>query len=72
MKLVRIGRDAPWELYDLAKDRTELHDLALEQPATAKDLAAKWDVWAIRAHVKPYPDKVGKAKNDKKKSADAE
>ncbi len=61
MKLVRIGRDAPWELYDLVKDRTELHDLALKQPSKAKELAARWEAWATRAHVKPYPNKAGKS-----------
>jgi arylsulfatase len=54
-KLVRLGRNGPWELYDLKADRTELHDLALAQPERAKELAAKWDAWAERAQVKPYP-----------------
>ena len=31
-KLVRLGRDGPWELYDLKTDRTELHDLAAAEP----------------------------------------
>ena len=31
-KLVAAGKDGPWELYDLAKDRTETHDLAKEFP----------------------------------------
>jgi arylsulfatase len=55
MKLVRIGREGPWELFDLVKDRTELHDLSAARPAEAKELAAKWEAWALRAHVKPYP-----------------
>ncbi len=54
-KLVRMGRDGPWELYDLKADRTELRDMA----ATAKDrvnsLAAMWETWAVRSQVKPYP-----------------
>ena len=54
-KLVRAGRNAAWELYDLAKDRTEENDLAAAQPDRAKELAAKWEAWAERAHVKPYP-----------------
>ena len=61
LKLVRLGRNGPWELYDLAKDRTEQHDLAADQPDKAKELAAKWDAWAVRARVKPYPDNPGKA-----------
>jgi len=54
-KLVRFGRNGPWELYNLKADRTELHDLAADQPDRAKELAAKWDAWAERANVKPYP-----------------
>ncbi len=54
-KLVRLGRSGPWELYDLKADRTELHDLAAAQPGRAGELAAKWDAWAERAQVKPFP-----------------
>jgi arylsulfatase A-like enzyme len=60
-KLVRLGRRGPWELYNLKADRTELHDLSSAEPRRAAELAAKWDAWAMRAHVKPYP-KDGKAK----------
>ena len=67
MKLVRTGRESAWELYDLSKDRTELHDLAAAQPGTVKELAAKWEAWAVRTHVVPYPTK-GKGK----KMAEAE
>ncbi len=54
-KLVRLGRDGSWELYNLKTDRTELHDLAADQPDRAKELAAKWEAWAERTNVKPYP-----------------
>lgn len=54
-KLVRLGRNGPWELYNLKADRTELHDLSAERPREAKQLMAKWDSWAERAQVKPYP-----------------
>ena len=69
MKLVRFGRNGAWELYDLAKDRTEQNDLAETQPDKAKELAAKWEAWAERAHVKPYP---GAGKKGAKKGAAAE
>jgi arylsulfatase A-like enzyme len=59
-KLVRYHQNGPWELYDMAADRTELHDLAAAQPDRAKDLLAKWNAWAKRVHVEPAP--VGKAK----------
>lgn len=50
-KLVRLGYNGPWELYDLAKDRTELHDLAAEQPARVKELRTQWEAWAARCNV---------------------
>ncbi|HWF10119.1 MAG TPA: hypothetical protein VG297_16745 [Bryobacteraceae bacterium] len=54
-KLVRAGRKGAWELYDMKADRTELHDLAEKEPDRAKALAEKWEAWALRTHVKPYP-----------------
>ena len=54
-KLVRQGRNGRWELYDLRRDRTELHNRAAENPEQVQQLAAKWDAWAARAHVTPYP-----------------
>ncbi len=64
-KLVRLGRGGPWELYNLAADRTELHDLAAAKPELAQELAQNWNAWAERTHVKPYPkdDAKKKAKN---------
>ncbi len=67
-KLVRLGRNGEWELYDLKNDRTEQHNLAGTKPELAKELAAKWEAWAERARVKPYPDAgKGKGKKGKKK-----
>ncbi len=72
-KLVRLGYGGPWELYDLKIDRTELHDLAAAKPQLVCELAAKWDAWAQRTHVKPYPHdgakKNGKGKNRQPKEA---
>ena len=33
------------------KDRTELHDLAAEQPERVKELQAQWEAWAERCNV---------------------
>jgi arylsulfatase len=45
-----------------------LHDLAADEPERAKELAAKWDAWAGRTNVKPYPAPAqGGAKKGKKK-----
>ena len=43
----------PWELYNIADDRAELHDLASSQPDRVKDMTAKWDAYAARADVLP-------------------
>lgn len=49
-KLVAFkGRE--WELYDLEKDRTELNDLAKQEPAIVEGLAAKYERWAERCFV---------------------
>lgn len=62
-KLVRRGRDGAWELYNMKSDRSELHDLAAQEPAKARELADKWEAWAERARVKPCPPaKKGKRK----------
>jgi arylsulfatase len=41
-KTVASGPATVWELYDLAKDRAEMHDLAAKHPDKVKDLAALW------------------------------
>ena len=41
-KLVAIGQNGPWALYDLAKDRSEQHDLASSQPERVSQMAARW------------------------------
>ncbi len=48
----------PWELYNIAKDRVESHDLAAQQSDRVRELAAKYDAYARRASVEPWP--VGK------------
>ena len=45
------ARSGPWELYDMKVDPTELSDLAQVRPELAKDLVAKWAVWAKRVGV---------------------
>ena len=66
-KLVRFHSTGAWELYDLKTDRTEQNDLSAKNPDVAKELAAKWAAWSIRANVLPYPDqqKSGGKKNKK-------
>jgi arylsulfatase len=52
-KLVANGPAGKWELYDLKTDRTELNDLAEQQPDRVQELAAKWEAYAQRANVYP-------------------
>jgi arylsulfatase len=56
-KLAAQGIDGPWELYDLAADRTELHDLSGKDPDLVKRLAAAWNDWAERCQVFPLDDR---------------
>ncbi len=46
-KAIQPGQNRPWELYDLAADVGEQHDLASEEPGTLRQLTQ----WAADAHV---------------------
>jgi arylsulfatase len=59
-RAIRVGEwklvakeNEPWELYDIATDRVEAHDLAAAQPERVAELSAKWEQWAARANVLP-------------------
>lgn len=41
-KIVAVGKDNPWELYDLGTDRSETKNLAAEMPEKVRALAAQW------------------------------
>lgn len=51
----RDNQPTKWELYDMDADRTELHDLAAKQPEKLKELVNKWQTWADRVGVQPWP-----------------
>jgi arylsulfatase len=53
-KLVAVGPDGPWELYDMEKDRTEMANLAAAQPDRVKKMAAQWETWARRTNAIPW------------------
>lgn len=68
-RAVRVGdwklvskHGSPWELYDLSKDRIEATDLAAKMPDRVKALAAKYDTWAKRTNVVPWPVNPSKKK----------
>jgi arylsulfatase A-like enzyme len=58
LKLVSLAGH-PWELYDMSRDREELHDLATSMPQKVKSMAAMWEAWAQRVHVFPKPNGGG-------------
>jgi arylsulfatase len=41
-KIVAAGKDSAWELYDLASDRGEMNNLAVEHPDKVRELAGRW------------------------------
>ena len=44
-KLVRNGKDNPWQLYDLSNDLSERNDLAAKKPKVVAKLERKFDAW---------------------------
>jgi arylsulfatase len=50
-KLVWINYRKHWELYDIAKDRTESSDLASEFPEVVSELEELWLDWASKNFV---------------------
>lgn len=65
-KLVREGGRGDWELYDLAKDRTE--QTAIDDPETQQRMQKQWLEWAKSSDVLPKPE-ARKPKGKKKGGA---
>ena len=55
-----------WELYDLASDRTETHDLMAQRPDFVRQMYAVWQAW--------WRDRTGRAYtgNEPRKSENEE
>ena len=66
-KLVAKGANGAWELYDLNADRSELNDLSEKYPERTKEMADRWEAWAIEAKAKPWPWNRKKSSFSKKK-----
>ncbi len=47
-------RGKPWELYNLAEDRTETRDLAAAEPARVKEMTERYEGWVKRCRVEPW------------------
>ena len=58
-KLVAKGRhgqdDVNWELYNIAVDRTELHDLSLQEPERFEKMKTLWTSKAGNVQAIPWP-----------------
>jgi arylsulfatase len=54
-KLVAKFPAGKWELYNIDADRTEMHDLASSDPDRTRAMADKWEAWARRDDVLPWP-----------------
>lgn len=52
-KAVKDGKSTVWDLYDLATDRDEEHNLASAKPDVLKDLTEHWLAWAKKDFVLP-------------------
>ncbi len=62
--MVRIGKwklvasyydGQRWELYDISRDRAELHDRAAEHPRRVARMQRRYFEWAERNGVEPWP-----------------
>jgi arylsulfatase len=54
-KIVRPGNRADWELYDLNTDRTELQNLAGQQPERLTKMVDDYRAWEEKTMVTPRP-----------------
>jgi arylsulfatase A-like enzyme len=54
-KLVAKYPAGKWELYNIAADRTEMHDLSGSESARLESMVRDWEAWAKRCHVLPWP-----------------
>lgn len=67
-------KESGWQLYDLANDPAEQHDLAAANPARVKELSQLWQQWdaqntAPRWHGSPTEDPTAPTPNAPKKKA---
>ena len=57
--------DRAWELYNLAEDRSETHNVIDEHAEVATQLRKKWSAWAAQSDVLPFPEKRGASQPNK-------
>lgn len=68
-RAVRLGdwklvaeHSKPWELYNIAQDRSEQHNLSQQEPGRVQQMAALYDAYAARANVEPWDKVIPKQK----------
>jgi arylsulfatase len=66
-RAIRVGdwklvadHDAPWELFDLSRDPSEIHNLAAEHPEKVNELEARWTKRAEELHALALQDPPSK------------
>ena len=52
----RLKSETPWELYDLASDRSEMNDLSQEKPELLREMIELYNEMAVKAEVTPWPE----------------
>jgi arylsulfatase len=69
-KIVASGAEAPWELYNLAGDRTETENRAAKEPERLESLVKQWtkqlEEYQALARLTPDLGNAGKKANAKK------
>jgi arylsulfatase len=68
-KLVALGANGAWELYDLGQDRAETQDLIEKYPEKAKELEAAWNARWKEFQALALKDAAAKAPPTKKSRA---
>jgi arylsulfatase len=53
-----------WELYNLAKDRSETENMIEDHRDISLKLNAKWNKWAETSNVIPYPEQRNSLKKN--------
>ncbi|MGM9787248.1 MAG: arylsulfatase [Candidatus Cryptobacteroides sp.] len=59
-KIVREGKDCPWELYDIQSDPSETNDIAADYPEQVERLAEMFRTWKKRVSITKAHPKVKK------------
>ncbi|MEM9830915.1 MAG: arylsulfatase [Bacteroidota bacterium] len=52
----KLENEDNWELYDLEKDRTEMHNLASVMPARVEEMKALYETWATENNILPWTE----------------